>query len=401
LYNNPRQMEPMIPKYTKSLVDLALEVLRADAELAGKLSFDTRQATVNLLRHINSYYSNRIEGEHTSPIDIERAVKNEFSSDESKKRLQILNLAHIQTQQAIDEKLDSNSSTNVSSPEFIKWIHRTFYSNIPEIFLEIRHPLSGSHFTMSPGEFRDKYVSFGEHVAPSFESIPAFMEHFDRSYDLNLLSGHEKLIAAAASHHRLVWIHPFLDGNGRVSRLFTYAFMKKVKLNSYGLWTLSRGFARNDQVYRNYLSLADSPREGDLDGRGNLSEKALTEFCTYFFQTSLDQIQFMSGLLNLNRLRERVMGYCDLRTHNLIPNEAELRLETKFVLAEIMTPGRIDRSEVARIIHMSERTGRALTKQLIDEELVRSQSHKSPLVFNIPAKVVGYYFPELYPAGSI
>lgn len=394
-------MEPMFPSNTKSIADLALDVMRADAELAGNLSYDTSRSIVQLLRHINSYYSNRIEGEHTSPVDIERAVKNEFSNDEFKKRLQILNVAHIRTQQLIDEKLDSDSSLQISSPEFISWIHSTFYSNVPASFLEIQHPSNGSRYTMIPGEFRNKNVSIGEHIAPTFESIPSFMEHFRRSYDIKSLSGHDLLIAAAASHHRLVWIHPFLDGNGRVSRLFTYAFMRKVKLNSYGLWTLSRGFARKDQVYRSSLALADSHRENDLDGRGNLSEKALAEFCNYFFETSLDQIQFMSRLLNLNRLRERVMSYCDLRSHKLIPNESELRPETKYVLAEIVTRGRIERSEVSRLIGMSDRTARDLTKQLLSEELVISDSHRSPLRFNIPAKVVGYYFPELYPPGSI
>lgn len=401
MYDRPSHMEPMFPRATKPLVDLAMDVFRKEAELGGMVHPVTRKEIARLLRHINSYYSNRIEGEHTNPVDIERAVRKEYSKDEEKKRLQKLSVAHIEVQKLIDKRFENEENIPVCSAEFLCWIHREFYSRVPESYLKIRKSDSDDIIVMVPGEFRTHDVEVGEHVAPRHDSLEDLLSYFEKKYDPEKLSGHNLLLAAAASHHRLVWIHPFLDGNGRVSRLFTYAYLRKANIESYGLWTLSRGLARKDEVYKNSLAGADSPRRGDLDGRGNLSEKALTSFCTFFFETALDQILFMKKLLNLEDLRSRILAYGNLRTQGSIPDEETLRPEAKYVLAEVMMRGKIERGEVQRLIGMAERTARDLTKQLLEEELVTSDSHRSPLYFNIPPKVVGYYFPDLYPAGTI
>jgi len=374
----------------------------ADAsELAGMVHPITRKEIARLLRHINSYYSNRIEGEHTTPADIEKAVKNEYSADEAKKRLQLLSVAHIEVQKRIDERFDSGEDVPVCSTEFLCWIHKEFYDRVPDSFLKIYHPDRKEHIIMVPGELRKENVVVGNHVPPKWESLPDFLNNFEKVYGSESVFGHKKLITVAASHHRLTWIHPFLDGNGRVSRLFTYAFMRKAGIESHGLWTLSRGLARRAEDYKNMLSGADSSRRGDYDGRGNLSEKALTNFSVFFFEVADDQILFMKKLLSLDGLYNRIESYVNRRADNTLPDEKELRPEAKHILTEVMMRGEISRGEVPRLIGMGERTGNYLVKQLLEEELITSESHRSPLRFHIPAKVVGYYFPELYPAGSI
>ncbi|CAN5416183.1 hypothetical protein BH23BAC3_BH23BAC3_20860 [soil metagenome] len=254
---------------------------------------------------------------------------------------------------------------------------------------------------MVPGELRNENVTVGNHIPPKWESLPEFLNRFEEVYASDSVYGHKKLITAAASHHRLTWIHPFLDGNGRVSRLFTYAFMRKAGIESHGLWTLSRGLSRNFEEYKNVLAGADSSRHGDYDGRGNLSEKALTEFSTFFFDVAADQISFMKKLLSLDGLYKRIVSYVNRRADEALPDEKALRPEAKHVLTEVMMRGEIARGEVPRLIGMGERTATDLIGQLLAEELVISESHRSPLRFHIPAKVVGYYFPDLYPAGSI
>jgi Fic family protein len=391
----------MFPRETPSLVDFVMEVYRKSASLDGLLHPITQKEVTRLLRHINSYYSNRIEGEHTTPADIEKAVKKEYSKDEKRKRLQLLSVAHIEVQALIDEWLETDPEINVCSKDFLCSIHREFYDRVPESFLNIHDPETGEMIRMVPGELRKRLVTIGDHIPPTSDSLERFMSRFEEVYTLDKLLGHKKLVAAAASHHRLAWIHPFLDGNGRVARLFSYAYMKKVKLESLGLWTISRGLARRSDDYLNYLSVADANRKGDFDGRGNLSQKGLTRFCEYFFEVADDQISFMKELLQLENLRERIIGYVNLRSQNMIPDEEPLREEAKYVLVEIMTRGEVARGEVKRISGLGERTARDLTSQLESEELITSESHRSPLRFNIPAKVVGYYFPRLYPEGSI
>lgn len=401
MYDHPSQMEPLFPKVDKSLVDLAMEVYREGAELGGLVNPITRNRISELLRHINSYYSNRIEGEHTNPVDIERAVRQEYSADTKKKRLQQLSVAHIKVQKLIDERLETEPDLEVCSKDFLCWIHGEFYNRVPDSFLKIPHPDKDEIITMVPGKIREDDVKVGNHIAPEYGALDRFLDYFQNKYSPTKLSGHTLLLAAAASHHRLVWIHPFLDGNGRVSRLFTYAYLRKTKLESYGLWTLSRGLARKDEDYKNMLAYADSSRKGDFDGRGNLSEKTLSEFCNFFFEVALDQVKFMKELLRLDGLRERIIGYVNLRSQNMITDEKELRIEAKYVLTEVMMRGEITRGEVQHLIGLGERTASKLISKLLEEELVSSESHRSPLRFNIPPKVVGYYFPKLYPEGTI
>lgn len=401
MFDHPRHMEPMFPGESSGLVDLAMEVFRKSASLDDLLHPIVRKEVTRLLRHINSYYSNRIEGEHTTPADIERAVKKEYSRDEKKKRLQLLSVAHIEVQDLIDKWLVDSPELKICSKDFICSIHREFYERVPDIFLKIHDPVTGDTIRMVPGEIRDREVEIGNHLTPKADTLELFFERFENTYAPDKLIGHKKLIAAPASHHRITWIHPFLDGNGRVSRLFSYAYMKKVKLESLGLWTISRGLARRSEDYRQFLAVADASRKGDFDGRGNLSEQGLSRFCEFFFKIADDQISFMKELLQLEKLRDRIVGYVNMRSEKMIPDEKPLRPEAKYVLAEIMMRGKIARGEVKRISGLAERTARDLTSQLESEELIKSDTHRSPLRFHIPSKVVGYYFPSLYPEGSI
>lgn len=400
-FTHPRHMEPMLPEETSKLVDLALEVYRMSASLEDLLHPLTRSQIVKLLRHINSYYSNRIEGEHTTPADIERAVRKEYSRDKKKKALQMLSVAHIDVQDLIDDWLAESPDLSICSADFICRIHREFYERVPDRFLTVYDPAQKENIRMEPGKLRSRQVTIGDHLPPLADSLPDFLERFEQAYSPGNLVGHHKLIAAAASHHRLAWIHPFLDGNGRVTRLFSYAYMKKVKLESLGLWTISRGLARRADDYRQFLAVADAERQSDFDGRGNLSKRGLTRFCMFYFEVAKDQISFMKKLLHLEKLRERIIGYVNMRSENMIPDEQYLRPEAKYVLAEVMIRGEIPRGEVQRVSGLGERTARDLTSQLESEEFVTSKSHRSPLRFNIPSKAVGYYFPKLYPEGSV
>lgn len=401
MFHHPSQMEPMFPKENEHLTELVMKVYAEASELGGMVHPITRKEIARLLRHINSYYSNRIEGEHTSPADIEKAVKQEYSQDDKKKHLQLLSIAHIEVQKLIDSRFDSGEIIDVYSTEFLCWLHKSFYERVPESFLKVFYPDRKEHIIMLPGKLRTGNVQIGNHVPPKWENIPEFLNRFETAYTSNSNIGHKKLISTASSHHRLTWIHPFLDGNGRVSRLFTYALMRDARIDSHGLWTLSRGFARKADEYKKMLAEADSARQGDYDGRGSLSEKALTNFCYFFFEVADDQISFMKKLLSLDELHNRISRYVDRRADLTIPDENQLRPEAKYVLTEVMMRGEIARGEVPRLIGLGERTATTLISQLLKEELVTSESHRAPLRFHIPAKVVGYYFPDLYPLGSI
>lgn len=401
MIDNPSDMEPMFPKRSGDLVDLAMEVHREAAALRNSLHKMTRKRIADLLRHINSYYSNLIEGHHTHPSDIERAVRKDYDSDSEKRALQELSTAHIEVQKEIEHRLSEEQGLEICSRDFICWIHKRFYERVPEEFRRIKEPGSDKMLLMEPGRLRDRLVEVGRHTPPLPKALDDFLKRFSNSYHPDNLHGAKKLIAVAASHHRLAWIHPFLDGNGRTARLFSHAYMKKTQIESHGLWTISRGLSRRKEDYQQFLAIADSPRKGDYDGRGNLSDHGLQRFCEFFLDTCLDQIAFMGELLDLDNLQQRIKGYIDLRSQSMIAGEPALRQEAKYILTEVMLRGEVSRGEAKRVTGLGDRTARKVVSQLEEEELITSESHRSPLRFNIPAKVVGYYFPNLYPEGTI
>ncbi|HKJ34628.1 MAG TPA: Fic family protein [Balneolales bacterium] len=401
MIKNISEMDPTFPNQDGKLMDLAMDVHRQAAALGKVLHKITRHQVTQLLRHINSYYSNLIEGHHTHPSDIERAVQKEYDTNSEKRHLQELSIAHIEVQQKMENLIAEHPDIQICDSDFITWIHKSFYELVPEEFRRIRDPKTGKDFLMSPGELRQRQVVVGRHVPVSSDTLPDFLKRFNNVYNPDKLHGTAKLIAIAASHHRLAWIHPFLDGNGRVCRLFSHAYMMKANIESHGLWTISRGLARNRDEYMQYLALADAPRQGDYDGRGNLSERNLGQFCTFYLNICLDQIEFMGELLDLDKLQDRIKGYVDLRSNKIISGDNELRPEAKYILVEVMLRGEISRGDAKRISGLNERTARSLVSQLEKEKLITSESHRGPIRFNIPPKVVGYYFPNLYPEGMI
>ena len=89
-------------KHTGPLLDLAMELTAASAGLKRSLPAEIAKALSDLVRSMNCYYSNLIEGHDTHPVDIERALKNDDSADPQKRNLQLEAKAHIEVQRWID-----------------------------------------------------------------------------------------------------------------------------------------------------------------------------------------------------------------------------------------------------------------------------------------------------------
>lgn len=388
--DNPRLMEPLLPpEGTKVLEDLAVELVSAAAGLAGKLSDDTVRAVSALIRSMNCYYSNLIEGHQTHPVDIERALKGDYSSEPRKRDLQHEAFAHIEVQAMIDSQ--SRGAAEVARADFIIWLHREFCSRLPAELLQNRDPKTGKEVAVVPGEFRNNEVLIGAHLAPVASELPNFMRFFEDRYQVATLSRVMQIIAVGASHHRLLWIHPFLDGNGRVARLFSHAFLKGLGVGN-ALWSVSRGLARNVTEYKARLADADSWRESDTDGRGSLSQRGLIDFCEFFLTVCVDQVRFMEQLLEPAGLLDRVRRYCTEQLERKAMPKGAFE-----VLREIILLGPLPRAKVAEVTGYKERQARSVVSALIDLELLSAESPRAPLRLHIPHEVVSAWFPRLYP----
>jgi Fic family protein len=343
---------------------------------------------------MNSYYSNLIEGHRTRPKDIDAAIRKDFSKDPAQRALQMLHTAHVEAQVEMEARLPAMSPDEICSEEFLCWLHRVFYSRMPDVLREVKDERGNVH-EIHPGQMRQVEVAVGRHTAPASRKLIEFLKRFKTFYGPRVTDLPDSLIAAAAAHHRLAWIHPFLDGNGRVARLFTQAWFIKAGIDSEGIWTLSRGLARRKADYQAALANADERRLNDYDGRGYLSERYLGAFCRFFLDTAVDQVEFMRDLLGLDGLVNRIVGYGERREF-----AREIPSGSAVVLREIFLRGEIPRGDVSRVMGASPRTAQKLIGGLLSERLITSPSAKGPLRFGLPASAAASYFPELFPAGA-
>ncbi|MDB6017481.1 MAG: filamentation induced by cAMP protein Fic [Pedosphaera sp.] len=392
LFNQISDMEPLLPEKGTELQDLALTLIRKSERLRSLLHPITRQAVAGLIRSMNSYYSNLIEGHRTTPLDMDAALAQDFSKNAGQRNLQLLHRAHLEVQELMAERLSSMAPGDICSAEFLCWLHQNFYERLPAELRTVESERGRLHHVI-PGKLREGVATVGQHVAPDSKKLNGFLGRFRDFYGPLVQTDPRSIVAAAAAHHRLVWIHPFVDGNGRVARLFTDAWICKAGIESNGLWTLSRGFARGIGQYKDALAAADAKRWNDLDGRGNLSDRALAEFCEYFLKTAIDQVEFMQNLLSLDGMQARIVGFAQRQEDSKM-----LMRQAHRVLQEIFLRGEIARGEVPRLTGVSARTGQKLTGELLARRLVVSPSPKGALRLNFPAEAAEYYFPNLYPA---
>jgi Fic family protein len=388
---------PLPAKRLGELKDMAQEVIIASSTLEGRVAKETAWVLGDRLRFINSYHSNLIEGHKTTILDIEAALRKDYSREEPKRYAQELCAAHVRTERALMQEMLSDPPDNPCGLDCVARIHQTFYAHLPEQHQFTHHHGGFSAYSVMPGQLRDGDVSLDggrtTHGPTAREMVRKY-EEFSGLYHPARFHGDERLIAAAASHHRMVWLHPFRDGNGRVSRLFSGLYMARIGINRGNLWSLSRGFSRNKQWYMTNLQSADSP---DETGKG-FDQEFFADYCHFFLEVCLDQIRFMDKILALHRIDARIDGY--IRDRDKARGALDpLDPRAGKLLKALFLQGEVPRGEARSIMGMdsqSDRHVRRIVSQLVEEGLACSASHRAPLTIGFPAKVLRYYFPDIF-----
>lgn len=390
----PERIEPArLEQAPEAVLDAVAELSGAAAALGDRLHPQTAANLAALVRIMNSYYSNLIEGNNTRPRDIERALAGDLDAEESRRNLQLEAAAHVRVQASIDERALGNALPEPASCGFIRELHREFYRDAPKAMLRVKN--AGTEFLMQPGEWRSRPehdVAVGRHVPPPSDRVAAFMDYFEDRYRFETLGAGARILAIPAAHHRLNYIHPFPDGNGRVSRLMSHAMAHRAGIGAHGLWSVSRGLARGLESrgeYKRHMDLADTPRQGDYDGRGNLSLRALEEFTLWFLRVCIDQVRFMSELFDLGKLAARYERY--------VSRSETLKREALNLLTEALMRGEFERGEAARITGLPERTARRVLNDVTGLGLLASSTPKGPVSLRFPTETLEVLFPLLYP----
>jgi Fic family protein len=384
-------MEPLLisgdSRHRGALTDLAFDLTQKSASFRRSLPPSVLVSLANLVRAMNCYYSNLIEGHDTHPVDIERALKNDYSKDTHKRDLQLEAKAHIHVQEWIDG--GGLKGGRAFKAEEICEIHRRFCQSLPDDLLWIDDLATKERVRVVPGELRKRDVHVGRHLAISPGALPRFLQRYEQVY--GSLGKTETIIAGAVVHHRLLWIHPFLDGNGRVARLMSHAVLLDT-LDTGAVWSVARGLARNVQEYKQLLANCDQTRRNDLDGRGTLSEEALAEFTRFFLAACIDQVTFMEGLVQPNRLRTRILLWAEeeIRLGKLPPKSGS-------ILEAVLYRGELPRGDADAVVGTGERQARRIVSALVNRGVLASESPRAPLRLTFPATLAQRWMPGLFP----
>ena len=382
-------MEPLLlgARHRERLTDLALDLTQRSAGFRASLPTGILASLADLVRAMNCYYSNLIEGHSTHPVDIERALRNEYSTDAHERDLQLEARAHIAVQQWIDG--GGLKGRRASTAEGLCETHRRFCALLPEDLLWVEDPKTNERVRVIPGELRHRDVQVGSLVAVSPGALPRFLQKFEEVY--GRVGKTESIISTAGAHHRFLWMHPFLDGNGRVARLMSHSILLDA-LDTGAVWSVARGLARNVQEYKRHLAACDSGRRNDLDGRGTLSEEALAAFTEFFLTVCLDQVTFMEGLVQPDRLRARILMWAEeeIRIGALPPRAGN-------ILEALLYRGELPRGDVDRIVGTGERQARRIVAALVKAGVIGSDNPRSPLRLVFPAALAGRWMPGLFP----
>jgi len=383
-------MEPTLlaegSRFRPELTDVAVELAARSAGFRRSLPAGIVTALADLVRSMNCYYSNLIEGHDTHPIEIEKALKNEYSNDARKRNLQREAKAHVEVQRWID---GGGLRREITTRAAICEIHRRFCAALPDELLWVENPDTHERLRGVPGELRHRDVRVGRLIPISPGAVPRFLDRFENVY--NPLGRTESILATAAAHHRLAWIHPFLDGNGRVIRLMSHATLLET-LDTGALWSVARGLARGVETYKELLANCDRERRTDLDGRGPLSEEALVAFTRFFMDTCLDQISFMETLVRPEGLRNRIVGWAEDQVE-----ARALTAKASNVLEAVLYRGELPRGEVAEVLHIGVRQAQRIVADLVKAGVLVSDDSRAPLRIAFPATLAARWMPGLFP----
>lgn len=384
-------LDPVLPEnLPASIINSADELPRKVEFLAGRLAPETSLRLAGVLRLTNSYYSNLIEGQYIKIADLQRA---QSVPKRDRKQLTDLAVQHAEEQAVLERAMRRYQDDNFAAmfdPSLLEKIHyRLFRYATPEALA------LGDGRQLVPGHLRiedNEQVRVGHHSAPAAAAVRPMLLHLQSHFG-KITDPHRRLIAILANHHRTAFVHPFLDGNGRVMRMQTHLQLCYLGLRP-ALWSLSRGLARRHEDYYRYLALADNPRQGDLDGRGQLSQRHYFGFIEFMLDVCHDQVDYMTEALNTVTLRDRLTRVFQ---YNEQLRQSPVRPTTAPAVLALLSQGSMPRSDFKTFTGLSPRQASDELSTLIKLGVVHSKSPKARIIEpGLPAWLAGEIFPELH-----
>jgi Fic family protein len=145
--------------------------------------------------------------------------------------------------------------------EYIKTIVKNQEEFNQKTLLDIHYLILKSIDTTSSGKYRniDVMISGSRHKPPTFLQVQNLMDKYFEFYEANKNDMHPVLLSAYM-HEKLVTVHPFVDGNGRTSRLVMNLILLQ---NGYPITNIS---SQNEQRANYYSTLEKVQINEDENG---------------------------------------------------------------------------------------------------------------------------------------
>ena len=316
-----------------------------------------------------------LEEPSSEPAPIEIAFSRNFSRQSDLRWREAKHAAHLDLLNRLDAHVERLDGTDICSAEFLTWLHERFYRRA----LKYMGPDPDGHCGgLSPGR-----------LSASHPEARALLCDFSEFYGPLVRAAPRGLVAAAAAHHRLMWIRPFAHGNGVVARLFTRAWFIKAGIAEESLWSLARGLSRCAEEYAAKFK-AVGGREAAGGAPGAVSRRALRDFCEFFLRTALAEAGRMREILSPEGIDARITKFSAAEVA-----EGRLPAGAGLVLRETFRRGDLARGEVASIIDASPRTARKLVAALVERGFLGSASPRGALRLAFPVEIVANCFPGL------
>lgn len=389
-------LEPALPNLTAELSAEVEDVVAAIRRLDGRVVGGLEHVVRPTFRKAHTHHSLYIEDRPSTLAELMSAAgpaphrdKRDPEAD-LRSSLDLLEWLH----EGAGRRRAVSAPTD---PVLLAELHERFYSRLPEDARRLRVEDSGREVDVDPGRWRKENVRVGTHWAPAAEDLDAILNRWGERFDpARFGSVAERLLAVIASHHRLLFIHPFRDGNGRVARLVMDAALIATGLDAKGSWTPARGFARARREYYRALAAAEAERRYDTDGRGDRSAEGLLVWCRFVLGVIREQVAFTATLLEPSLLRKRVRTAV---AEAVGGRDSTMESAGRLVLSA-WEHGPLTRSEIVRESAVPDRTARRLLAELAELGWVRAitgdDKRSSPVIGALPLTAAPTVFPNLF-----
>jgi Fic family protein len=192
------------------------------------------------------------------------------------------------------------------------WVKNRFLPDTRPIavddILKLHKMITQESDTMNniPGKFRTFSVKVGApemggvHVGAPHEDIPVLMDRYIQFLNSRKMANEHPVIRALLSHFYLVTIHPFGDGNGRVSRLVEAGILFQQRYNVHGFYGLSNYFYQNEQSYKTFLQKCRSDQPFNVTPFIDFGVKGFSEELrgiNNFIKTKLNRVVYRTMLV--------------------------------------------------------------------------------------------------------